>query len=116
MADSTLVNSAQNTQVDTIQVFFTALPSNAGGSGVRIKAFTASNDSNNASVTYKGYIYDSTGTQVSGRAVIPQTIVVKDKFDLGPSAITQLIPPGGSLRMESSTADALTFRVTGLEL
>lgn len=116
MADSTLVSSAQNTVVDTIQSFFTAKTAAAGGSGVRIKAFTASNDSNNASVTYKGYIFDSTGTQVSGRAVIPQTIVVKDKFDLGPAIITQLIPPGGSLRMESSKANALTFRVTGLEL
>lgn len=116
MADSTLVSSAQNTAADTIQNFYTSPAANSGGSGTRVKAFTASNDSGGGSVSYKAYIYDSTGTQVSGRAVIPQTIVVKDKFDFGPGIITHLIPPGGSLRMESSTANALTFRVTGLEL
>jgi len=115
MADSTLVNSAQNTAVDTVQSFFTAITSGAGGSGVKITAFTASNDSGGASVSYKAYIYDSTGSQAASRAVIPQKIVVKDRFDLGPSIISQIIPPGGSLRMESSTANALTFRVTGRE-
>ena len=67
-------------------------------------------------MTTEAYIYDATGTQAASRALIPQTIVVKDKFDLGPGSITHLIPPGGSLRMQSSTANALTFTVTGLEL
>lgn len=116
MADSTLVSSAQNTSADTIEIFFTALTSSQGGSGVRIKAFTASNDAGGGSVSYKAYIYDATGTQAASRAIVPQTIVVKDKFDLAPSSITHLIPPGGSLRMQSSTANALTFTVTGLEL
>ena len=83
MADSTLVSSAQNTAANTIQTFFTAKTASASGNGVRIKAFTASNDAGGGSVSYKAYIYDSSGTQVAGRAVIPQTIVVRNRFDEG---------------------------------
>ena len=113
MADLTMVNSVENTLPDTIESFYTAVESGNAGSGARITAFTATNNSS-ASASYKGYIYDASGDLIE--AVIPQKIVVKDRFDLGPSIITHLIPPGGSLRMESSTADSITFRVTGKEL
>ena len=76
-------------------------------------AFTATNDTG-SSQTYKGYIFDVSGdTKV---AVIPQKIIVPDRFDLGPSMIGQVIPPGGTLRMESSDALSIAFRVTGNEL
>jgi hypothetical protein len=42
--------------------------------------------------------------------------VVKDRFDLGASIVGKLIPAGGSLRMETSDADALLFNVTGEEI
>ncbi len=90
-----------------IETFFTAP---TGGIGTVILAFTASNNTTEGA-TYKAYIYDSSGSLIG--AVVPQKIVVRDRFDLAPSAVGQLIPPGGSLRMESSTASSVTFRVTG---
>jgi hypothetical protein len=110
MADTVLVNSAQNTLADTIQDFYT---SPAQGAGTRVSAFTASNNTE-SSKTYKGYIYDSSGAALS--AVIPQKIIVPDRFDLGPSIVGQVIPAGGSLRMESSDAASIAYRVTGNEL
>ena len=110
MAEDVLVFNAGNTAADTVQSFYTAIIS---GSGVRINAFTATN-ALTSSVDYKAYIYDSSGAAQS--AVIPQTTVVRDKFDLGPSIVGQLIPPGGSLRMESSQIGGISFYVTGDEL
>lgn len=113
MTDIVLVNSVANTLNNTIEKFYDAVTASNGGQGTRISAFTASNNST-ASASYKAYIYDASGAVKE--AVVPQKIVVKDRFDLGPSIIGHVIPPGGSLRMESSTAGAITFRVTGTEL
>ena len=110
MADAVLVNSVQNTLNNTIQSFYTS-PATAGGT--LITAFTATND-NGSNASYKAYIFDATG--VTKLAVIPQTIVVRKKASLGSPIVNQFIPPGGSLRMESSTALELVFRVSGKEL
>jgi len=113
--DVLMANSESNDLVDTIEAFYTAKTSSNSGKGAKITAFTASNDdSPNGSATYKAYIYDASGSVL--RAVVPQKIIVPDRFDLAPSIIGQLIPPGGSLRMETSRANAITFRVTGKEL
>lgn len=111
MATNVLVNSAQNTVVDTIETFYSS--PGTPGIGTIITAFTASNNTT-SSKTYKAYIFDVSGTVL--QAVIPQKIVVRDRFDLGPSIVGQIIPPGGSLRMESSDANSIAFRVTGNEL
>lgn len=103
MARRTLVFNAKNSQPDTITSFFDADVTTT------ILGFTATNDSE-ASVSYKAYIYSASGTP---KAIQPQTIVVKDEFDLGPAIIGQIVPKGGSLRMESSTAEALQFNVVG---
>lgn len=105
-----MVNSAQSSVADSIEVFYT---SPATGSGTRVSAFTATNDTD-SSKTYKGYIYDVGGD--AKVAVIPQKIIVPDRFDLGASIVGQIIPPGGTLRMESSDAGSIAFRVTGNEL
>lgn len=110
MAEAILVNSVQNTSADTIQIFYTS-PSTGGGT--RITAFTATNDTG-SSKTYKGYIYDASA--IAKVAVIPQKIIVPDRFDLGAPIVGQLIPPGGTLRMESSDTSSIAFRVTGNEL
>lgn len=109
MVETVLVNSAQNSEPDSIQSFYTS-PSQ--GAGTVILAFTATNNTIQ-SASYKGYIFDSSGSLLN--AVIPQKIVVRDRFDLGPSAVGHLIPAGGTLRMESSTATSIAFRVTGDE-
>lgn len=113
MAEQVLVNSKLNTLADTIESFYQAVLAGNGGNGTRVIAFTASNNGS-ASASYKAYIYDSSGALL--QAVVPQKIVVRDRFDLAPSIISQLIPPGGTLRMESSTANSIVFRVTGREL
>jgi len=106
MAEEILVFDASNSAADTVQSFYPAEVD------TQILAFTATNNST-ASVSYKAYIYSSAGGQ---RAIVPQTIVVRDRFDLGVSAVGFLIPAGGSLRMESSEANALSFNVVGQEI
>tara|TARA_R110000796_G_scaffold35255_5_gene90751 strand:+ start:278 stop:610 length:333 start_codon:yes stop_codon:yes gene_type:complete len=110
VAEVILVNSAQNASPNAIQPFYTS-PTGAGGT--RITAFTATNNTG-SNKTYKAYIYDASGTALT--AVIPQKIIVRNRFDLGPSIVGQLIPAGGTLRMESSDAASIAFRVTGNEL
>lgn len=109
MTDSVLAGNFKTAGVDTIEAVYT---SPTGGKGTVITAFTASNNFS-TSVSYKGYIYDSSGGLVS--AVIPQTIVVKDRFHSGPSVVNQTIPAGGTLRIENSAADSLSYYVTGRE-
>lgn len=113
MTDIVLVNSVANTLNDTIEKFYDSPAASSGGQGTRISAFTASNNAT-ASASYKAYIYDASAAVKE--AVVPLKIVVKDRFNLAPSIVGHVIPPGGSLRMESSTAGAITFRVTGSEL
>lgn len=110
MAELVMVNSEQNSIADSIEVFYTS-PST--GAGTRVSAFTATNDTT-SSKTYKGYIYDVSGNTIT--PVIPQKIIVRDRFDLGAPIVGQLIPPGGTLRMESSEALSIAFRVTGTEI
>lgn len=114
MADEPIVKNKSNTVPDAIENFFNS-PSGAGNNGTKIKAFTASNDTL-TSHSYKAYIYDSSGDPVL--AVIPQSIVVRDRADYGASIIGQVIPKGGSLRIECSSADGsfLNYYVTGSQL
>lgn len=110
MTDTILVFNETNSFADTIEQFYISPDS---GNGTKIKAFTAANNSD-SSKSYKAYIYPSSGADP--QAVIPLTIVVRDRKDYGPSIIGQLIPAGGSLRMETSDIDGLNFYVTGQEV
>ena len=118
MADTPVIQSKSNAVADTVEIFFTS-PSGAGNNGTKIKAFTASNDTL-TSHSYKAYIYPDgwvTGDDPVP-AIIPQSIVVRDRSDYGASIIGQVIPKGGSLRMECSSADGsfLNYYVTGSQL
>lgn len=110
MAEVVIVNSVQNTVADGIETFYTAP---ADGTGTKISSFTATNNTE-SSKSYKAYIYDASGTAVG--AIIPLKIVVRDRFDLGAGLVGHVIPKSGTLRMESSDADSIIFRVTGNEL
>ena len=110
MATNVLVNSTQNTLTNTIQTFYT---SPADGAGTVITAFTATNNTG-ANRTYRAYIFDSTGLPLA--AVTPLKVVVRNRFDPGSSIVNHLIPPGGTLRMESDLLESIVFRVTGNEL
>lgn len=110
MTDTVLVDSKENGVANGIEQFY---QSPTSGDGTIITAFSAINNSG-VNASYKAYIYDSSGASVN--PVIPIKIVVRNRFDVGPSITNQLIPNGGSLRMESSAAGAITFRVSGVEL
>ena len=113
MAENVLVFNVSNTAVDTIEKFYDSPSSDGGGKGTRITKFSAPNDTT-SSIDYKAYIFNS--AEELQQAIIPQTTVVRDRVDLGASLVGHLIPPGGSLRMESSVANGIQFYVTGNEL
>lgn len=113
MAEDVLVFNVANQFVDTIEKFYDSPPSNNDGKGTRITKFSAPNDTT-SSIDYKAYIFNAAGKLQ--KAVIPQTTVVRDRVDLGASIVGHLIPPGGSLRMETSVANGMEFYVTGNEL
>ena len=107
MAINVLVNSKQSQAANTIEVFYTS------PNGTTITAFTATNNTG-SNKSYKAYIFDSSGTLLE--AIIPVKIVIRNKVDLGSPIINQFIPKSGTLRMESSEASSLSFRVSGKEL
>ena len=110
MTDIVLVNSTTNAAANSVESFYTSPTSS---DGTLITAFSAINNSG-VNASYSAYLYDSSGGLIN--AVIPSKIVVRNRFDIGPSITNQLIEPGGSLRMESSAIGAITFRVSGVVL
>jgi hypothetical protein len=110
MATTVLVNSVQNSLSNTIQTFYT---SPADGAGTVITAFTATNNTG-SNRTYKAYIFASGATSVE--AVTPLKIVIRNRFDPGNAIVNHVIPPGGTLRMETDLLDTIVYRVTGNEL
>lgn len=96
-----------NVGADTIEIFYTA---DAGITGVLVTSFTATNDGT-SSVSFKAYLYDAGGNPVN--SVIPFSIVKRDRANYGPSLVGQIIPPGGSLRIECSAIGGLNFNAAG---
>ena len=110
MATNILVNGSQNSLSNTIQTFYT---SPASGAGTVITAFTATNNTG-ANRTYRAYIFALGAT--SSEATTPLKIIVRNRFDPGSSIVNHLIPPGGTLRMETDLLETIAYRVTGNEL
>ncbi len=107
MVDSVLFLNIKVPSVDTVTTVYT---SPAASQGTRITALTAANSST-ASVSYKVYIYDAAAT---GDPVSPLKIIVKDRFDSAPSVVNQVVPAGGTLRIENSASNSLSFTATGV--
>lgn len=105
-----LVKNQTNSTADTIEVQYTAP---LGGNGVIIDSFTASNTSI-VNSSYKAYITDADETIQNPQR--PFKIVVWGEIDLGSGLINQLIPPGGTLSTEQSTAESIYFTVSGKEV
>ena len=102
--DSVLVNGITATAANTLEVIFTAT------SDTLIKAVTASNPTNvNASYVMNIVPSDEDITKPE----IPFRVVVRLKSDLAAEVIGQVIPIGGTLRIETSAANSIAFRVTG---
>tara|TARA_R110000772_G_scaffold253695_1_gene369433 strand:+ start:13 stop:336 length:324 start_codon:yes stop_codon:yes gene_type:complete len=104
MATKQILSNAVNTAINTAQSLFTA-----GGSDVVIEAFTATNNST-VNASYKAYIVEPSGVE---KPQIPFKIVVWGTNDLGIGIVNQVIPAGGTLKLECSALDSIYFTVTG---
>lgn len=108
MTTKQIVDNFSNTIANTVEVAYTA-PST---SSVVIEAFTATNNSS-VNASYKAYIVSSGGVE---KPLIPFKIVVWGRIDLGIGINNQVIPAGGSLRLEASAINSIYFTVTGREV
>tara|TARA_R110002124_G_scaffold261466_1_gene427370 strand:+ start:881 stop:1204 length:324 start_codon:yes stop_codon:yes gene_type:complete len=107
MATKQIASNAVNTIINTPETIFTA-----GINSVIIEAFTAANNSG-INASYKAYIVEQDGTQ---QPQIPFNIVVWGRSDLGIGIVNQIIPAGGSLKVECSALASIYFTVTGREI
>lgn len=105
MATLQIVDNKVNTIANTVQEFYTS----PAGQSTMIESFTASNTSD-VNASYVAYIQSDGGVL---QAQIPFRVVVWGDNDLGIGIVNQVIPPGGSLRIESSAIDSIYFTVTG---
>ena len=105
-----LVDNRSNQVANTTNVFYT---DDGEGQGTVIDSFTASNPDTLAGVSasYKAYIVSQTGDESIPQK--PFQVVVWGEIDLGLGLVNQLIPPGGTLRMEASDTNRIYFTVSG---
>lgn len=90
-----------------------AAPTN--GLGTMITAFTAANGSS-LSITYKAWVVP-TGSSVGDEfLLVPNRTVKTLKTDVPYDIIGHLMPEDSILYIESGTANAAGFRVSGVEL
>ena len=108
MTTKQIVSNFSNTAADLAEGVFTAATTN----NVVIESFTATNNSG-VNASYKAYIVSPAGVEQPQR---PFKIVVWGEVDLGIGIINQVIPAGGTLKVESSAIDSIYFTVTGREV
>jgi len=105
--DSVLVDGVKNSNANTLETIFSA------SVDTLIKAVTVSNPTTiNASYTMNIVPVDEDITEPE----IPFRVVIRLKSDLAAEVVNHVIPKGGTLRVESSAANSLAFRVTGVLL
>ena len=108
MATLQIIDNLTISAVDTPQSLYTA----PVGQDVVIEAFTASNTST-VNASYKVYIVSALGAE---QPQIPFKVVVWGENDLGIGIVNQIIPAGGSLKVECSALASIYFTVTGREI
>ena len=102
--DSVLVNGVFTSTPNALQTIFTATEDTL------IKAVTASNTTEiNASYILNIVPLDGDITKPE----IPFRVVPRLKSDTGAEAVNHVIPKGGTLRVSTSAANSIAFRVTG---
>jgi hypothetical protein len=107
MATKQIADNFSNTIVDTIQSATLVSEKN-----MVIEAFTAVNNSS-VNASYKAYIVTSSGIE---KPLRPFKVVVWGELDLGIGINNQLIPAGGTLRVESSAINSIYFTITAREV
>ena len=108
MAFLQIVDNQTVAVVDTAEIFHTV----PVGQALVISSFTASNTSN-VNASYRAYIVSADGAQ---QPQIPFKIVVWGENDLGIGIVNQVIPGGGTLKIECSALASVYFTVTGREV
>lgn len=103
MASIQILDNYSPTGVDSIEIAFTATTDTA------IESFTASNVSA-VNASYKAYIV-SPSENIQPQ--IPFKVVVWGENDLGIGIVNQVVPKGGTLRIETSAVNSIFFTVTG---
>lgn len=100
----TLVNNVKSTLADTAETVYTA------GQATLITAVTATNNTG-INRSFRMYIENEDGTT---EAISPYKMVTSLRgFDLAPAMVGHTVPKDGTIKIESSAADTLQFRVTG---
>jgi len=114
---ATLVNGVFITPAATPVSVYTsptsASPTNS--KGTIISAFTAANGSA-ANITYKAWVVPSGSSVGDEFLLVPERIIKIDKTDAPFEIVGHFMPPLSQLFIESDTANAAGFRVSGVEL
>ena len=105
MAVIQLVDNITITNIDTPEALFIAPDIR----DVVIDSFTAANISG-VNASYKAYIVSAGGDD---NPQIPLQIVTWGENDLGIGIVNQVIPKGGSLKLEASALNSIYFTVSG---
>ena len=108
MATIQITDNLTVTVIDTPQVVASA----PVGQDIVIESFTASNTSL-VTASYRAYIVSALGAE---QPQIPFKVVVWGENDLGIGIVNQIIPAGGSLKVECSALASIYFTVTGREI
>lgn len=106
MTTKQVVDNFVNTTA-SIEIAFTATTF-----PVVIEAFTASNTST-VNAAYTCYLSSASGPL---KAQIKDKVVVWGENDLGIGIVNQIIPVGGTLKIESTAINSIYFTVTGREI
>ncbi len=102
--DSVIVNGVFTTAPDTLEIIYTA------SDDVLIKAMTASNTTG-TNAAYTMHIVNDAGDIT--KPEIPYKIVTRLNTDTGAEVVNHVIPAGGTLRVSTTAANSIAFRVTG---
>lgn len=102
--DSVLVDGAVNTVSNTLEIVYTATIDTL------VKAVTVTNVTG-VNASYVMNIVPEDGD--ISNPEIPFRVVIRQKSDLAAEVVNHVIPEGGTLRVESSLAGSIAFRVTG---
>ena len=108
MANKQIVDNFSVSTPDTVEIAYTA----PADKSVVIESFTAANNSG-VNAAYSCYIKSAAG------ALQPQVkdkVVVWGRSDLGIGAVNQIIPPSGTIRIETTATAAIYFTISGREV
>lgn len=102
--DSVIVDGVFTTTANTLEIIYTA------SVDVLIKAVTASNTTE-INAAYSMNIVPANGDTT--KPEIPYRIVTRLNTDTAAEAVNHVIPAGGTLRVSTTAANSIAFRVTG---